>query len=449
MKIYEQSLSGWGRYPVLNCKTTDVFYPLNDITSFHEQHSFTLRGLGRSYGDASLGTDNSLVIQTQGLNKMLSFDKKSGVISALAGVTLEEIIETVVPHGWFLPVCPGTRFVTLGGAVASNIHGKNHHHTGAINRFVQELEIITEKGPCICSPSKNTDLLNATCGGLGQTGFIQSVTLNLKKIETAYIKARLIKVKNFEEAIHVSKDLDSQYEHAVAWLDGIAKGSHMGRGILMLGNHAELCNLPDSKKKHPLKNEWKRIWTLPPVFPEWLLNSTHVGLFNSAYYHKMIGNEQNHLLNFETWFFPLDILSNWNRLYGKKGFIQYQFVIPAENAEKGIKQVLECLAKNKLPYFLAVLKRVREDNVSLPFAVPGFTLALDISLKYSHVFNVLNELDSLVLDNGGRLYLTKDARLSPATFRKMVPEYESWVHVVRKYNPNKKFASLLSKRLEM
>ncbi len=448
MRIYKKEICGWGRYPVKECDIINIFYPLKNLNGLTNKFShITPRGMGKSYGDASLSCKDGVVIDTSCMNKFISFDKEKGVIKALSGVSLSEILDLIIPEGWFLPVVPGTRAISLGGALASNVHGKNHHIDGAIANFTEEMEILTEGGLQVCTPLSNRELFFSTIGGMGMTGLIQSAKLRLKKIETSLINAKLIKTKNFEEALSIFAESDKKYEYSVTWVDCLAKGKNLGKGIVMLGNHVSAKDFQGEKNK--LDNKWKREISLPDVFPNWTLNKYSINLFNFAYYNKMLGKEKNCIMNFDSWFFPLDIIKNWNVLYGKNGFIQYQFVMPFLNGKKGIEEALTFLSSKKIGSFLAVLKVVREDTVLLPFAVSGYTLALDIPIRNKEIFELFNELDKIVLKYGGRLYLTKDSRMSKDTFNEMYPRYKQWKETVNKFSPSNLFYSGLSERLAL
>ncbi|EKD26727.1 MAG: hypothetical protein ACD_79C01046G0001 [uncultured bacterium] len=309
------------------------------------------------------------------------------------------------------------------------------------------MEILTEGGLQVCTPLSNRELFFSTIGGMGMTGLIQSAKLRLKKIETSLINAKLIKTKNFEEALSIFAESDKKYEYSVTWVDCLAKGKNLGKGIVMLGNHVSAKDFQGEKNK--LDNKWKREISLPDVFPNWTLNKYSINLFNFAYYNKMLGKEKNCIMNFDSWFFPLDIIKNWNVLYGKNGFIQYQFVMPFLNGKKGIEEALTFLSSKKIGSFLAVLKVVREDTVLLPFAVSGYTLALDIPIRNKEIFELFNELDKIVLKYGGRLYLTKDSRMSKDTFNEMYPCHKQWKETVNKFSPSNLFYSGLSERLAL
>jgi FAD/FMN-containing dehydrogenase len=449
MKPRTENLCGWGRYPVRACRVSRVFDPPRLADAFPASRSLLARGLGRSYGDASLVDEDGLALDMTGLNRFISFDPEQGTVRAEAGISLEEILDCIVPRGWFLPVVPGTRMITLGGAIASNVHGKNHHVDGAISNFVTDMTVLTEQGCIRCSPHENRELFFATAGGMGLTGIIVEAQIRLKKIETSMIRARLLRAKNFEEAIRLSRENDRAHVYSVTWIDCLARGKNLGRGIVMLGNHAPIDSLSRRLRENPLHNRWKWHFSIPPIIPDWTLNPWSIRLFNFGFYRKQWKQELHVLSNFENWFFPLDLISNWNLLYGKRGFVQYQFVVPFANGLAGIRKTLEFLSERRIGSFLAVLKIVSEDRVLLPFAKPGFTLALDIPLRYPGIFETLGELDRIVMDHGGRLYLTKDARMTPETFRSMYPEYPSWIQTVRNHSPKKRFSSMMAERLEL
>ena len=282
------------------------------------------------------------------------------------------------------------------------------------------------------------------------TGLIQRVTLRLKRIDSSLIESsKCIRVANLEEAMGRCRELDDQYEYSVVWMDSLASGSKLGRGIVMVGNHLPQSDLSKSQMKNRLNNVWKKTISCPENIPEAFLSAWSMKCFNQMYYHRFLGRESTRIIPFEPWFFPLDSIQRWNRLYGSKGFVQYQFVLPHETAYQGMREILTYLADKKLGSFLSVLKRVREDTALLPFAVPGFTLALDIPLRHDEVLDHLDTLDQLVIQFGGRIYLAKDARLKPESFRKMYPQADAWLAVVDHYNANRRFFSRMGKRLKL
>ena len=422
-------LSGWGRYPMVS--VTEIFPRDAGAISKIIHEPFTARGLGRSYGDASLPRMNYQSLNTQKLNRMLSFNPSSGVLDAESGVTLEAILAVSIPRGFFLPVTPGTVHVTLGGALASNVHGKNHHRRGSIEHFVLELEVMTSVGNKICSPTLLPELFKATVGGYGLTGLITRAKLQLKSIHNENVEVLRIKAPDLQSLFQLFKKYDAQYEYSVAWIDCLARGNSMGRGILMLGNHSASPkdsqeSIPHSQRAMRSKSSKGSKLTLPAMripfpMPRFFLNRWFLTLFNQLFYSLASKKEKSTTENFRPYFYPLDALENWNLLYGRDGFFQYQCVIPDPQSETGIAACLEFLSGEGVGAFLSVLKRCGDDNVLLPFCKKGYTLALDIPFRGEVTLRLLDKLDELVLTFQGRVYLTKDARLSPVTFRKMYP----------------------------
>jgi decaprenylphospho-beta-D-ribofuranose 2-oxidase len=438
------SLFGWGRNPVVQARG---IFPATLKQAIEAAPGALPRGLGRSYGDASLPSEGTLFEATRFLERFLSFDRSTGVLEAEAGVTLHDVLEAMVPRGFFPPVTPGTRWVTLGGAVASNVHGKNHHHCGSIEHFVTSLEVATPVGLLRCSASERPDLFRATVGGYGLTGLITRVGLRLKPIASPLIRARAVRASGLQEMFEAFREHDAGCEYSVAWIDTLATGKGMGRGLLLLGDHAGAGNaLPGRKSVAPPR----ALFNVPFSAPATILQPWALRLFNAAYYHLPRQRDEK-LAGYGGYFYPLDIIENWNRMYGSDGFFQYQFVIPDRAGdgagEKGVEACLRFLAKNGMGSFLAVLKRCGDDEVMLPFCKRGYTLALDIPSRGASTLRKLEELDRIVLEYGGRVYLTKDARLPKETFRSMFPEWKDWMNVVRSYNPQGLGRSRMSERL--
>lgn len=407
--------------------------------------------MGRSYGDASLASDqkDSAAIITRWQNRLLDLDPDRGFLTAEAGTTLERILDTIIPHGWFLPVTPGTRFVSLGGALAGNVHGKNHHVSGSIVRFVNWLDVLTEGGVLRCSADQNAELFFATVGGYGLTGLILRASLRLKKIESAWIKARLLHVADLDAGLLLSETLDRDYEYSVTWIDALARGKKLGRGIAMFGYHASPAELDPSRRAEPLRNRWKRRIVAPRNFPGAALNNVTNHIFNFAYRHRFLGRERNGLLCLESWFYPLDRIVAWNRFYGRAGFVEYQCALPRPTAAAAMRDILERVQAARVGSFLAVYKRISDDGVAMPFAIPGYTLSLDFGLRNPDIFPLLDALDRIVVQYGGRICLSKDARLSAEMFREMYPEYPRWRAIVSKWAPSGRFSSRLSQRLRL
>ncbi len=435
-------IANWGNFPVI--ESDDRLFSFdNELRKIHDQFTHYIpRGNGRCYGDASL---SSQTITTTRYDKVLFFDVNLGVFDCQCGITLDRILEITVPKGWFLPVTPGTKFITVGGAVASDIHGKNHHIDGSFSNHVQELDVLVPSGVILnCSPEKNADLFKATCGGMGLTGLITRVVFKLKKIETSYITQKQIKAANLEEMLMLfEKYKNSTY--SVAWIDCLQNGKNFGRGILMLGEHAKENELPLKYKRLPLSLPSKRQIRLPFYLPSFILNKVTVKLFNTFFYNKNLRKEINNVVSYEPFFYPLDSILDWNKGYGRNGFIQYQFVLPLESKE-GLIKILKTISKKGLGSFLAVLKVFGKQDSLISFPMEGYTLALDIPVS-KKLFPILDELDELVISSGGRLYMSKDARMKASVLENGYPRLMEFKKIIHKYNPDKKLQSLLSDRL--
>ncbi|WP_299593111.1 FAD-binding oxidoreductase [uncultured Microbulbifer sp.] len=429
-------LSGWGRYPKVECQPqfpqtgTDVV----QLLERGPEGTFIARGLGRSYGDSALA---EATLHSAYLDYFRSFDAESGMLRCASGVSLATILEVVVPKGWFLPVTPGTKFVTLGGAVASDVHGKNHHIDGCFSEFVESISVATCRGVVECSRSENTELFRATCGGMGLTGVILEVELRLKRISSSYIESTTIKTQNLSDTVAVLDEYRSA-TYSVAWIDCLSTGNALGRSLVMLGEHSEEGELH--------LGSGARLF-VPCDMPGILLNGMTMQAFNSIYYHRVTRDHTHSLVHYEPYFYPLDGVRNWNRLYGSAGFLQYQFVIPRDAGMAGMTEILNRLAKSKQGSFLAVLKLFGKENRNhLSFPLGGYTLALD--LKYSpEVLALLDELDRIVLDAGGRIYLAKDARMSKMVFQAGYPRWEAFSRLRHEWGAHRVFNSAQSQRL--
>lgn len=437
-------IANWGNYPVMETeeRTFSFEEQLNE-TLFHSDHIIA-RGNGRCYGDASLAKHT---ISTLKYDKILSFDTEKGIFECQTGLMLDKILEVIVPKGWFLPVTPGTKFITVGGAIASDVHGKNHHVDGCFSHHVLEMDVVLGNGETItCSPTVNSDLFWATCGGMGLTGVITRAKFDLKKIESSYIKQKQIKAKNLEEVIQLFEEY-KHYTYSVAWIDCLKKGKHFGRSILMLGEHAKLKDLDEKKKKDPLKLPGKKQITFPFTLPSFVLNQFTVKAFNFLFYGKNLKREINNVISYEPFFYPLDAILHWNRGYGKKGFVQYQFVLPLES-KQGLVEILKKISDKGLGSFLAVLKVFGKQDDLISFPKEGYTLALDFPVRKG-LFEFLDELDKVVLNYGGRLYLSKDARMKAEIFWNGYSKAQKFLDIVKKYNPGFKFNSIQADRLSI
>jgi len=428
------TISGWGGYPT---QEAQVITPLSLSAykaSLQHYPSVIARGMGRSYGDSA---NAATVLQTTYCDHFIAFDAASGLLTVEAGVTLREILKVTVRNGWFLPVTPGTSFVTVGGAIASDVHGKNHHIAGTFGQHVVSITMLLGTGEVVTtSPTQLPDLFHATCGGMGLTGVILTATIKLIPIKSAYINQRTIKAGSIEEACEAF-EANSSSTYSVAWIDCLATGRHLGRSVLMVGEHADSGGL-NLKIKNPI--------TVPIYTSAALLNSVTMRAFNKAYWAKSAHNKSQ-TVPLLPYFYPLDAIGGWNKLYGKAGFVQYQFVLPKADGVGNMRKILTQIAQSGAGSFLAVLKQFGPANQNLlSFPIEGYTLALDFKMSAS-VIGLLSGLDDMVADMGGRVYLTKDAVMREASFKTTYSKWQEFEAVRQKYGAIGKFASAQSKRL--
>jgi decaprenylphospho-beta-D-ribofuranose 2-oxidase len=437
-----QRLSGWGRYPAT---VNNVVRPERFAQLVPQSNSVIARGKGRSYGDAALNSEGDVILSER-INRFISFDEATGLLRAEAGVTLADVLAVFVPRGWFLPVTPGTKHCSLGGCVAADVHGKNHHHSGTLGAHVREIELVmADESRERCSPDSNADLFWATIGGMGLTGIITEIVFQLIPITSSRIAVQHRKAETLDTALDLLADTDHDDQYTVAWIDCLSSGKQLGRSILMTGHHATRDEL-GSAERDPLSVKQGRQLGLPFNLPTSVLNFQTIRAFNNIYYARQ-GSRGQFITDYDRFFYPLDAISNWNRMYGSKGFVQYQFVLPTDGVKEGMRVSLELLAASKKPSFLAVLKRFgAEGSGYLSFPTKGYTLALDMPLS-SGLFQLLDRLDEIVLHYGGRVYLAKDARLNREAFETMYPRLPDWMQVRDRVDPNKKFRSDLSRRL--
>lgn len=431
---FTQKVTNWGNFPVVEkeIKSEDTLQKIKDFVQ--NNNEIIARGNGRCYGDASLSEH---IFSTKRLNKLISFDRLNGIIECESGVLLSEILEVIVQQGYFLYVTPGTKFISVGGAIASDVHGKNHHAEGCFSEYVISFSLLNENGEVlICSRTENTDKFWATIGGMGLTGIILSAKFKLKNIETAYIRQESIKAENLDEIFKLF-DESEDWTYNVAWIDCLQKGKNIGRSILMRGEHAFKHQLPNKLQEKPLRLKKKLNLTVPFYFPNFALNNLTVKIFNFLYFNKQTKKEVKSNVDYETFFYPLDIANDWNKIYGKGGFIQYQFVIPKEKGKEGMKEILETIAKSGNGSFLAVLKLFGKNNAEAynSFPIEGYTLALDFKVN-AKLKNLIKKLDEVVEAYGGRIYLTKDS-MSKSSLTNYLQNVQ-----------NPKFVSLQHKRIK-
>jgi len=430
-------LRSWGNYPKINSRTFsfDRETSLREIILNHNE--LIPYGNGRSYGDSAL---NKNIIQVKPYNFFLDFDDKKGVLHAQAGVLLAAILDIFVPKGWFLQITPGTKLITLGGAIASDVHGKNHHREGCFSECVDSFRLMLPDGSVLsCSKSENTELFRATCGGMGLTGVILDARIRLKKIYSANIEQITVKTKNLQETFNAF-ETHKDKAYSVAWVDCLAKGGKMGKAILTAGDFSTDGDLTYSKKKK---------FDIPFFLPSFTLNAFSVKFFNQIYYARAKKQISVQKTSIDAFFYPLDALENWNRVYGKNGFIQYQFVLPKASSDEGLLEILKKITASGKTPTLAVLKLCGKANENyLSFPMEGYSLALDFKIEKG-LFELLDQLDEIVLKHGGRIYLTKDARTSKETFEKGYPQVSKFREIRNKYNMNDKFESLQSRRIKI
>ncbi len=430
MKIY-----GWGRYATIDAQ---VLLPQtkSECANLLKGSQIILpRGMGRSYGDSA---NNSTVLQSNYLDHFIDFNESTGVLSCEAGVSIREVLEFTVPKGWFLSVTPGSSFVTIGGAIASDVHGKNHHLSGTFSDHLLSFDILLGTGEIITvTKDSYPDLFRATCGGMGLTGVILSASIQLRPIKSSQIHQKIIKASCLE-AVCEQFEANHASTYSVAWIDCLATGKWLGRSLLILGEHGQDGNLEIGKQKR---------LNMPIDMPSTIMNQYSIKAFNSLYYHRIFSKKEAELVSIEQYFYPLDAISNWNRLYGKAGFVQYHFVLPKAIGMKGMKKILEMIVSSGKGSFLAVLKVFGKANENfLSFPMDGYTLALDFKIS-KETLQLIKLLDGMVVEMGGRIYLTKDALMTEATFKKTYPQWEYFEEVRAKYGAIGKFASNQSKRL--
>ncbi len=418
-----KTYSSWGNYP----KVTQAGCELNNKQSLLPEGSILPYGNGRSYGDSCLNK-SGLVVSSSRLDNFIHFDPETGVLRCEAGVTLAAILNVVTRHGWFLPVTPGTKFVTVAGAVANDVHGKNHHLEGTFGCHVKAFELLRSDGSrLLCSANENQEWFAATIGGLGLTGFITWVEIQLKRVTSTAVLAETIKYQNLSDFFTLSKESDKDYEYTVAWIDCLASGDDLGRGHFIRGNHAPAnAPVPESKKGK---------LSVPFTPPISLINQWSLKAFNHLYYERQQRSSIKQVAAYDPFFYPLDGIHHWNRIYGRKGFVQWQCALPMDASEDAMQEILQLISKAKLGSFLAVLKVFGEVDSPgwLSFPMPGATLALDFPVNNVKTLPLLDQLDKVVVAAAGRIYPAKDARMKAEDFQQFYPR---WKELEEKRDPN-------------
>jgi len=386
------------------------------------------------------------VVDATGLREVHAFDTERGVVDAGAGLELDALIRLALPHGWFVPVTPGTRHITLGGALAADVHGKNHHVDGGFSRHVECFELALPGGE-LRQVTPEDPLFGATAGGMGLTGVITRVRLRLLEVTSAYMRVTTTRAGDLGALMESMRERDAGYRYSVAWIDCLKRGAAMGRGVLLRGEHATAEELPPRRRRTPLalSGAPARLG-VPDLVPSGLLNTAVARAFNEAYFRRAPARERITLEGISPYFHPLDAVGAWNRLYGPRGFVQYQAVVPDADGE-AIRALLERVSGAGMSSFLAVLKRFGEGTGLLSFPMAGWTLALDIPVGAGDLARGLDELDDIVVAAGGRVYLAKDARVRPELLPRMYPELERWREIRRTADPEGLMRSDLAVRL--
>lgn len=444
-------LSGWGRTApsaaaVHEGRDDD---DLVKAASSAPRRGVIARGLGRSYNDAAQN-GGGLVLDVTPHDRFLSFDEETGVVRVAAGATIGDLLEVCVPRGWFPPVTPGTKHVTVGGAVAADVHGKNHHVDGSFARFVDGLRLWTPaEGVLEVGPDDDADVFWATCGGMGLTGVVLDASLRMKRVETSAMTVDTDRAPDLDAALAAMEREDDEYTYSVAWIDCQAGGRSLGRSVLTRGRHATVDELPRRRRDDPFGVRRPVAVPAPPWVPAGLVNRLSVRAFNEVWFRKAPVRERGRVQPYAAYFYPLDLVAGWNRLYGRRGFIQYQLVVPF-GEEAALRDVLERLAASHTASFLAVLKRFGPATPGhLSFPTAGWTLALDFAVGPPRLRTLLDDLDRRVAEVGGRCYLAKDGRSRPEMIERWYPRLEEWRAVQRRLDPAGVVRSDLARRLDL
>lgn len=450
-RFREQSLAGWGN---MAAERSRVYRPerLDDLRGTIEnwdaaqdcRRTVISRGLGRAYGDAAINAGG--IISHLRLNRFLAFDPEQGIIECEAGVSFDELLRVALPRGFFPSVTPGTKHITVGGAIAADVHGKNHHVDGSFAHCLLDFRLLTASGEMLrCSRTENAPAFWATLGGMGLTGAIVDARFHLRPVTSAYLAVDYERTADLDATLESFAQGDARYQYSVAWIDCLARGRSLGRSVLMRGNHTPAEELPETAGR-PLALRRRRSKHVPCFLPNCVLNSWSVQAFNAVYYRRH--GDRRAVVDYDSFFYPLDAVEHWNRIYGRRGFLQYQAVFPTASSRAGLIGVLEALAASRQASFLAVLKTFGAANQGLlSFPLAGATLAVDLPNTGPAVRALLNDLDTIVIQHGGRVYLAKDVRLPRQTFEAMYPRADEFRRVKAELDPNGRFDSALARRI--
>lgn len=453
MAVSTCDLSGWGRYPRRGCdiweprSPEDVVAVISGLEGMREA-TCVARGNGRAYGDSAMNTGHT--VDMRRMNRMVDFDPVRGVLTAEAGVLLSDIIESFLPRGWFPPVTPGTKFVTLGGMIAADVHGKNHHKDGSFGNFVEWIDLVEASGAIVrCSRTERPDLFGWTLGGMGLTGIILRAAFRLIPVETGWIRQTTVAAAGLDEVME-QFEASAAATYSVAWIDCLAGGKRQGRSLLMLGEHARPAELPDKAASERYARKAGTAFSVPVSLPGIVLNPYAVRLFNEAYYRAGRRKQGTTYVDWNSYFYPLDSILNWNRIYGRRGFMQFQCALPLDAARAGLMRLLDRIRRANSGSFLAVLKRFgagrQPPDDGLSFPMEGYTLTLDFAVSPRTVA-LMDDLDSIAADHGGRFYLAKDSRMSARTFERADERVTAFRAMRAASGSGARFQSLQSQRL--
>ena len=433
-------LSGWGRYPRIEGRLSAP-RDAAALARLVAEGPLIARGMGRAYGDAALAAH---AVSTRHFNRMIAFDDATGQLIAESGVTLGEMITAFLPRGWFLSVTPGTQFVSLGGAIAADVHGKNHHSEGSFGAFLDWIDLMGADGS-VTRTHKGDDLFQWTLGGMGLTGIILRAAIRLKRVETGWIRQQTIAAPDLDAALAAFEETYSA-TYSMAWIDCAASGPGMGRSIVMSGEHAIRSELPAALRAKPFDTPAHGSPRVPFDLPGFALNPWSIRAFNEVYYRNGARKPPSSLVGWGPFFYPLDAIRDWNRIYGRKGFMQFQCVVPLESHAEGLRAILGAISRTGAGSFLAVLKRFGPQDSRLSFPMEGYTLALDFPLN-DRSLTLMPELDRITADHGGRFYLAKDSRMSADTLRQTDPRWQAFAAMRRESGLAAAFVSAQSTRL--